>query len=241
MVFIDVWPDHDISSAARTFAAQSSPVFELYIRGLHAGEKRIAATTSWCRFVLTDQPVAHRHHTLLGPDFAVITEEPPDSFGLSDGGWARFDPALIALPPADRGPAYLDWLHQRMVRLAELRGWDRRPLEDARQYCLDRSVEARFDGPRRQSPDRRHTAALSLHIDPDGLRHVALTVRNRAREVITARTTTARPFFCDFHDWRSVQRQVRWLSPTMLSVGDEYSLPYLAPLARVDITEPGVG
>ena len=238
MTYLDVYPADGISPAAERFVQQCSPVFELYTRALHAGEAKIAATASWTRITLTDQPVEHSQDVLLAPDFAVPDEDPPDNFGISDGGWARFDPDLVTLPPEDRGVAYLDWLHDKMVLLGQLRGWEQQPLEDARRYCLDRGVIATFDGPRRRSPDRRHTAVLTLHIDPDGLRHLTIIVQDRTRTVVAERETVLRPYWCSFHTWRTVRNRFRWTSPTTVAADDRIAIGgELVPpaLALVDI------
>ncbi len=63
-----------------------------------------------------------------------------------------------------------------MVRLAAFRGWVEEPLQQAHRFCIERDLIARFERPRRQSPDRQHTATLTLDIDPDGIRHLTITV-----------------------------------------------------------------
>ncbi|WP_111767920.1 hypothetical protein [Nakamurella deserti] len=184
---------------------------------MHASETRIAATSSWTRIFLTaERPIPHAIHSpddvVVADSFLIDPEEPMDNFGFSDGGKAQIDAELVLLAPDRRGPAYLDWLHRNMLGLARVRGWDERPLHDAHQYCLDRDVVAHFASPRRQSPDRQHTAQLTLDIDPDGFRHLAVTARNRLGVVVASTAETFPPFFCNSYDWKQLCRVFGWIS-----------------------------
>lgn len=223
MVFVDLWSD--APGPVDTFNAQCSPVYTLFTHALHAGERKILATASWTRLFLTVdpptiEPEIRPTYRSLGPCFVADAREPADNFGFSDGGEVQIDIELLAVPPDERGERYLDWLQDLLLRLARARGWDERPLLDARRYCLDREVRARFDGARRRSPDRRHTASLTLEIDPDGRRHLTITATDRAGEVVGTETTTLAPFACGFHEWRAVQRRLRWTSPTTVEFDD---------------------
>ena len=223
MVFVDLWSDSP--GAVDTFRAQCSPVYTLYTHALHAGDRKILATASWTRIFLAADPPGRSPadrptYRTLGPSFVADADEPEDNLGFSDGGEAQIDAALLGLPAAERGERYLEWLHDILLRLARLRGWDAGPLHDARRYCLDREVRARFDAPRRQSPDRRHLAGLQLEIDPDGRRHFTITVTNRVGQHVGASTTTVEPFACGFHEWRTVQRRLRWTSPVTVEFDD---------------------
>jgi hypothetical protein len=223
MVFVDVQAfTDDERTDTHTFTRQCSPVFTLYTHGLHAATSKVRATASWTRIIATNDPPST---WVKGPDeqFATATflaqSEPRDNFGFSEVGLAQIDPALILLPPSERGHAYLDWLHNNMVALARLRGWDDDPLHQARQYCLDRNVVAHFESPRRQSRDRRHKAVLTLDIDPDGLRHLTITVTDRQDAVVTTASETHRPFHLDFYDWKDRRRYFAWTSATRARSG----------------------
>lgn len=223
MVFVDLWSDSP--GPVDVFNAQCSPVYTLYTHALHSGGRKILATASWTRLFLTGEspardPDRYPTYRALGPHFVADAQEPADNFGFPDGGDAQIDLDLLALPVERRGERYLDWLHDIVLRLARLRGWDELPLDDARRYCLDREVKARFEGPRRQSPDRRHTATLELVIDPDGRRHLTIAVTNRAGDVLGTTTATFEPFACGFSEWRTVRRRFRWTSSTTVEFDD---------------------
>ena len=116
-----------------------------------------------------------------------------------------------------------------MVRLAQFRGWDEEPLHQWRQFCLDREVVAQFESPRRQSPNRQHKATLTLYIDPTGLRHITITARDRAGNIVATKEEIFRAFYCDFYSWRTMSSRFRWTSDTSLTsediVGKKLSLP----------------
>lgn len=220
MKSVDVWTDEP--GPVGLFGWQCSPIYNLYTRGLQAAPTAIAATASWTRLSLTadSNPIPAEYapaYRYLGADLAVLVDEPADNFGFSDGGWVRIDAELLTLPAEERAAGYLNWLHHVMVRLARFRGWDEEPLRHAYQYCLDHDLTARFDSPRRRSPDRRHTATLTLHIDPDGIRHLIITVLDRTGTVVSSEEGLLRPFFADHHEWGTLSSRFRWTSDTSLA------------------------
>lgn len=173
MVFVDLWTDLPPSDPVGVFCRQCSPIYMLYTHGLHASPTKIAATASWMRIFPISGAVRTTNRDV------DVDEEPPDNLGLSEAANALIDARMTGLPPEQCGAAYLGWLHDVMLRFAEVRGWDTEPLAFARQFCLDRGLRAYFESRPRQSPDRRHKAVLSLEIDTDGMRHLALTVSEK--------------------------------------------------------------
>lgn len=223
MVHVDVWTDEP--GPVGLFSWQCSPIFTLYTHGLHAAQTKIGATASWSRIFLTADPPTlepefRSAYRYLGPDLMVLIDEPADSFGFSDGGWAQIDPTLLDLPRTERASGYLEWLHGIMVRLARFRGWDEEPLQQAHRFCLERGLTATFESPRRQSPDRQHKAILTLNIDPDGIRHLTITVQDRAGSVVASKEGLLRPFLCDFYSWRTLRSRFRWTSASSLATED---------------------
>lgn len=112
MVHVDAWTDEP--GPVGLFSWQCSPIFTLYTHGLHAAPNRISATASWSRIFLTANPPTpapecRTAYRSLGPDLMVLTDEPADNFGFSDGGWAQIDPKLLDLPRSERASGYLEW------------------------------------------------------------------------------------------------------------------------------------
>lgn len=149
-------------------------------------------------------------------------DEPRDGFGCADGGRIGPDHAVLALPPETRPRGYLGWLHRVMTELAERRGWSDEPLDFAREYCLEAQRRAHFESVPRSSPDRRHKAVLSLHIDHEGFRTLTLEVRDKRGEVVASTIEQRRPLFFDFYDWRALRTRVRWLANDLVVVNDTH-------------------
>lgn len=222
----------DLMSGARgdpnwQFCAQCSPIFVLYTFGLHASKAKMKAASSWSRVMPGTEPWEPK------PEGWVPISD--DAWALAKDSYTRTgsDPIFVMIDPARpafnlhgrrRAEWYLNWLDGLMRDLAQYRQWDPTALDEARQYCLDKNLEARFDSKWKLSPDRTMKAGATLHIDEDGDRHVTLTATRRNGEVIASTTETFKPFFVDFYTWRTMARQIRWISPTTVVIDDGLQL-----------------
>lgn len=211
--FVDLHTNDQPDPVLR-FCIECSPIFTLYTHGLHASSEKIRATASWMRIF---PKVAHSEQLYpgwvdLGNGVQMVSDEPPDNFGLSETLNVLVDESLLAAAPQDRAERYLGWLHSVLCKAAKWRNWDEQPLRNARQFCIDRGLKAHFDSPVRQSPDRKHKAVLSLDIDEDGWRHLTITIRDRGGQVVAVSAQKFRPFALDFYTWRSTRNQFRWVS-----------------------------
>lgn len=205
------------------FCAQCSPIFVLYTFGLHAAKARIRSTSSWSRVMPSTEPWEHKPDGWVPiSDTAWAIANDSDIRDGSDAIFVMVDPTMPAFKLHDRKRAewYLDWLDSLLRDLARYRHWETSALDEARQYCLNKNLEARFDSKWKLNPDRTMKAGASLFIDEDGNRHVRLTAAHRNGEFIASTTETYKPFLVDFHSWRTMGRQIRWISPTIVVIDD---------------------
>lgn len=209
------------------FCAQCSPIYVLYTFGLHAAKAKLKAASSWSRIMPGTEPWEPKPDgwtPISSTAWAFATD------GMTRGGsdpiFVMVDPAMPAfgLRGRPRAEWYFEWLDGLLRDLAAYRRWDAAALDEARRYCLDKNLEARFDSKWRLSPDRTMKAGASLFIDEEGDRHVTLKVARRNDEVVASTTETFEPFFVDFYTWRTMARQIRWISPTTVVIDDGLQL-----------------
>lgn len=230
LVSVDLYPEITLPIArpldpVTRFCVECSAIFTLFSDGLKASPEKIHATASWIRIFpqleFTEQFADEWAD--LGDDVRIERDEPRDNFGFSETLRVVVDHSILAAQPADRAELYLNWLTAVMTRAAEFRGWERQPLLNARQYCVDRELKARFESPHKQSPDRRHKAVLSLEIDHDGWRHLTLRISDRSSRIVALSAQRFPPFFLNSHDWRRIRNQIRWVSADVVQADDDHS------------------
>lgn len=130
MTSVDLWCSVEDPAEVRTFAAECSPIFTLYTRGLQSSAQKILATVSWTRIFIVAP----------GPDETscaypqIKDKEPPDNYGFGESVGALVDTSILNAPAQYKPLKYLDWLHAIMLSLARLRGWDETALENARRF-----------------------------------------------------------------------------------------------------------
>jgi len=154
---VDVYPFGD-TPLIREFTAGCATVAELYSLSLARTPEPIKATVSWTR-ILVDPRVRPGAPSR-------ITEEPPDGFGLGDGLRCSADPAIPTADATQRPTMYLHWLHERMVELAQARGWDQTVLDRAFTECMTADLRLVQTSKPKLSPDRRHRACVTPGPDP---------------------------------------------------------------------------
>jgi hypothetical protein len=226
---VDVtWPDRD--KPAKTFAARCQPMAELYTLQLRAGEP-LKAASSWTRIWVASEP-----------------------FGPGDGPWVHAEAftdgesihcvpnlAILAAPRSDWSLLYLLWLHEHLLALADVRGWETAPLFSAYQGCLDADLTVRLTSPGRLSPTRQHLAKLHLTVDIDGRWHFTLTVADRAGNEVSSTTQSRTGGQGAAEQFRRMSRQLRWETPSTVVADDRWrvgDLPWHPGHSSLQLTVP---
>lgn len=220
MTQVDVYPMTK-AATARVFAGQSTAVCELYSIALAASPSPIKATTSWTR-IFADASLKP------GAPSEIDPEEPADNFGFSDGMRCPIVPSILSAEPQVRALMYLDWLHDRMLELANVRSWDDEPLVAAYEACRAVNCELRLQSKPKASPDRQCTAQLQMTRDLDGDAIVRLSIYRRGTEELIGQTMAHGP--CSADDFRKMSRQLRWTSTTSVVADDDYRTHRVAGL-----------
>lgn len=200
-------------------------VTALYSRQLQAGTELVARTT-WGRFILREDGRAF---------------QPGDSPALGDLGMGEVHevPApmhLLQLPDDRRRRGILDFLHEQMLTLADARGWESAPLQNAYECVIESGIDYRLVGPAKSSPDRKHRATLSMTIDGVGDAWLTVTIDDRSGDVIYA----GPPIATDEteRNFNAAKRSVRWLDNRRVRVEPWPIEPMIKPLP--DWTQPQV-
>lgn len=222
MAFVDLMgggPGDDLWK----FCSQCSPIFTLYTSGLRASPTKIRAASSWCRVLPSFEPWDPKPDgwTQIGETTWALSK---DSYTVNSGEslfvMVPHDPLPFALNGSPRAEWYLNWLDHILRELAAFRGWETAGLDDARNFCVEKRLEARFQSDWKSSPDRSMRASAELFIDENGERHVSLKAIRRDGEVIATTTKTFEPFLIDYFTWRRMARQIRWISPGTVVIDD---------------------
>lgn len=151
---VDVYP-HFVDRDAKALAAASAAASEIF--GDVIAPERLPAR-DWL-FRLNLHP---------SDGVTALEVELHDDMWDGEGGSVFVPRGIAALPVAERAALALDLLHASLVRLAELRGWDRRVIDAARQQVLDNGGARRRASAWKKAPDRRHRARAVRYVGPEG-------------------------------------------------------------------------
>lgn len=181
-------------------------VTRAYSEALRTGPP-VEAKTSWGRFIFTPD----------APPFAPNEIEATASLGEGEIHEVPPPPlSLLDLPDRERRLGLLDFLHGLLLQLAEVRGWDRQPFDQAHEAVIAGGLRYVLQSPLKASPDRRHQAGVTLEVDGNGDAWLWLRVTNRAGEVVH----TSEPLMTHLStkSFNAARRSLRWSSPTTVSV-----------------------
>ena len=202
---IEAHPHWTLPSVQR-LAKCGTVVTRAYSEALRTGPPA-EAKTSWGRFIFT-------------PDarpFAPSKIEATASLGEGEIHEVPPPPLLLLdLPDRERRVGLLQYLHELLLQLAEVRGWDRRPFDKARETVIAGDLRYVLQSPLKASPDRRHQAGVTLEVDGNGDAWLWLRVTTRAGEVVH----TSEPLMTHLStkSFNAVRRSLHWLSPATVSV-----------------------
>jgi hypothetical protein len=124
--------------------------------------------------------------------------------------------SLLDLSDRDRRVGLLNFLHERLLRLAAARHWDTYPFEAARQSVLAGDLRYVLRSPLKASPDRRHRAGVKMEVDGNGDAWLELTAIDDAGQVVH----TSPPLMTHESErgFNAVRKTLRWLDRTTVAV-----------------------
>lgn len=197
---------HWVLTPIQRLAKCGTAVTRAYSQALRSGPPA-EAKTPWGRFIFTPDapPFEPGDVPALGSlGMGEIHEIPPPPLSLLD------------LPDRDRRCALLDFLHERLLRLAAARDWDARPFDEARQTVLAGDLRYVLRSPLKASPDRRHRAGVTMEVDGNGDAWLELTVVDNAGTVVH----TSPPLMTHESErgFNAVRRTLRWLDRATVTV-----------------------
>ena len=127
------------------------------------------------------------------------------------------------LPLAQQQTWALRVIHQAVVDLAHIRGWDVTRLDAARRHVETHQMRFQWEGPWKSSPDRRHQARCVVSINDDGMGRARLEVANRSGAIVA--DCTGKAASSDGVELMRLCKTVRWHGPDLATV-DAVMDPY---------------
>jgi len=189
----------------RLIRCGTAPV-KAYSEAIRNGQP-LTARTSWVRFIMDETAVP------LAPSGVAMTA----SLGLGEVHYVPPPPlAWLDLPDPERRRALLDFCHEHVLLLAAALDWDRTPLDLAHESVVVGGFVFSISSRPKSSPDRRHTARVTMEIDGGGDAWSTLVMHDKAglevlRSAPAATTDTVRNF-------NASKATLRWQDARSVSV-----------------------
>ena len=172
-----------------------------------AGSDPVPALTWWIRLKPVDDP-----SLVVG-----FGDRPAQvAWGMGEVFDVLLDPSILAMPPDQRPPRYLDWLHGNLLQLAEARGWPTAGFEQAHSGCVEDGLLLAWQGPAKTSANRRLKAVPGYRFDQNGDCWATVTVSVPSGDPIAV----GGPWDCypEFGYFKKSARSIRWLSSSTVHI-----------------------
>ncbi len=199
----DLMPDRDPVTDA--FVRSSYGVTELYSEALWQAD--IQGYRSMIRLFC-------QHHGRQSAVVAVrVRSARPDDLPFEMG---HVDiPSWVGhLDAHARARLALNVVHEAVLRLAAVRGWDRPLLDGCYRHVMDNDLEYRWQSPWKASPGRRYEARATFRVPPDDdYGRVRLEVRRRGTDAAPHRSAEA-----IVSRFERTARTVQWASANQVTM-----------------------
>jgi hypothetical protein len=191
------------------FARRSRGICEAYSQALPPlglpGKARLLRLL--CQSSLL-RPDATRPRPTLDAPVSDAVHVSPVFIESMEGGNVWVAVGFAHLPLEQQRAWVLRVIHQAVVELARVRGWDAAGLEEARRHVETQEMRFVWEGPWKSAPDRRHRARCVVSISDEGMGRARLEVATRSGAIVA--DCDGKAASSDGADLLSLCKTVRW-------------------------------